>query len=83
MKWDWDYALHVLGGLGLGGLFCLPVFFGGSTWIAAFGVVAITTFGYFREKVQHDFDRLSLHQWVEAVTWGIGALLATASLFFR
>ncbi len=82
-NWDWDYALHVLGGLGLGGLFCLPVFFGWTAWIAAAGVPLITAFGYLREKMQHDFNRLSQHQWIEAITWGIGALLATSSLFFR
>jgi hypothetical protein len=78
--WDFDYLWHFLGGLGIGLAFCLPAFFGW-TFVPFIGVILITLFGYIREKVQHDFNPLSQHQWIEAITWGLGGLTSLFSLF--
>ena len=82
MKFDYDYLLHFLGGMGLGGIACVTVFLGWSIVVPLVAVVGIGIFGYLREKSQHEFHPLTLHQWVEALTWPAGAASALISLLW-
>ncbi len=84
LKWDWDYLLHYLGGFGINGtLVATPIIlFDLQWWISIIGVIAVTIFGWVREKIQHNWDALSLHQNIEAFTWTAGALTAAGILAF-
>lgn len=41
---------------------------------AGFLTICLFLGGYLREVQQHDWS-LSLHQWIEALAWGIGGLI--------
>jgi hypothetical protein len=79
MKWDWDYLLHFLGGASI---VAITVF--ASPWWAPFiFALIIEAWGFIREKMQHDWEKLSPHQHIEAHCWGLGGLAsALAGLAF-
>ena len=83
LTWDWDYGWHWLGGFALtslvilSGVTNLPV-----TRSALYTVVIVLLlfwFGYDREKNQQRerWVRLSLHKWIEALTWPLGGICAS------
>ena len=41
-------------------------------------IVGLFVFGYLREKRQHGWQKLTLHQHLEASLWGIGGIVALA-----
>jgi hypothetical protein len=83
-KWDWDYVWHALGGLAINGLLVvLPLAFFSHViahaWAIPFAVMLLVTAGGFvREKIQHDWESLSAHQFLEGALWGVGALVSAS-----
>jgi hypothetical protein len=77
LEWDWDYLIHfavggaVTAAVGTG-LYFLPV----PLWLVAFMVPIAAGIGILREKVQHDFDPLTPHQWAEALLFPAGSIVA-------
>jgi hypothetical protein len=43
-------------------------------WLPFIVAAALFPFGLGREKLQHRGQRLSLHHWIEGLTWGAGGL---------
>jgi hypothetical protein len=75
-KWDWDYLWHTLMGFGVNAIL-IWMFWGLPWWFGFATSPAVFAGGYTREKIQHKWQRLEYpHQWIEALTWGVGALLA-------
>jgi hypothetical protein len=53
------------------------ILWGWPWWTGFVTAPVVLALGYVREKIQHKWQRLEWpHQVVEAVTWGLGALLA-------
>jgi hypothetical protein len=75
-RWDWDYLWHGLIGFGLNAILIWGMW--GLPWWLGFATApAVLAFGYIREKIQHKWQALEWpHQWMEALAWGVGALLA-------
>jgi hypothetical protein len=76
VSWDSDYALHFLGGA----VICAILVVAGPWWWLPFAMVLLLAiWGYVREKDQHGWEKLTLHQWTEAVLWPIGGLCASVA----
>lgn len=90
-KWDWDYLWHFLGGLAINYILvvipltiikeAITISWGVPSFPLMWGVpliviLVITFAGYIREKSQHEWERLTAHQWLEALLWGAGAFIA-------
>jgi hypothetical protein len=64
-------VLHALGGAVITGA---AVLIGIPGWLP---VLLVGVAGWLREVWQHDL-RLTLHQWIEALAWGVGSALSWA-----
>lgn len=73
MKWDFDYLLHFAGGLAV----AIILSFGSPVWGPFLMIPILGAYGWLREKIQHSFKRLTTHQWIEAMTWPLGALVGS------
>ena len=77
-RWRWSYLVHPAIALGIVALIGLVYWWAG--W-PAWGMLAWTpiavVLGIWREEMQHVGQKLSAHQWVEALNWSVGAALAT------
>lgn len=75
-KWT-GVPLHALAGFGISALLSvlIPGWFEWRFAVVMFS--AMLAYGVWREAVQHadDATRWNLHRWIEALAWGIGALL--------
>ena len=82
LKWDWDYLVHFAGGLAINAAnLGLNVYEDRASWfellmVGLAGVFVLAVFGNVREKIQHHWEPLSLHQRIEAWLWAFGGLLA-------
>jgi hypothetical protein len=81
-EWDWDYVWHFLGGFAIN---LVPMFVFKSWPILVVTAILITALGILREHVQHDWEKLSAHQWLEGVLWGGGAMVVVplAAIIFN
>lgn len=64
---DWGWLWHGLAGLSLG---FAATYVGSLVSV----VVLLLLLGYLREQAQHGW-KLTLHQWGEAIAWGVGGIL--------
>lgn len=63
----WGWLLHLGVGAALGFLAAYA-----GTLVGVVGLLFVL--GFLREQAQHDW-RLTAHQWLEALAWGVGGLL--------
>ena len=79
-EWDWDYVWHFLGGLVIEAppLAAVILLNASILWIPV-GIIGLAFFGIAREMYQHDID-LTAHQWLEAMLWPVGGLVALAAI---
>jgi hypothetical protein len=73
---DHGWWLHGVVGFALNAVF-IWILWGWPWWTGFVTAPVVLALGYVREKNQHKWQALEWpHQVVEAVTWGLGALLA-------
>jgi len=76
--WRWSYLVHPAVALGITAVIGLGVWWADLRWWAMLPITPVFfVFGYWREKIQHDWEPLTVHQWVEALNWMVGSIIAT------
>jgi hypothetical protein len=80
-EWDWDYVVHAAVGAAITAATAVGLHFTPfPRWLVVvlvLSTIPITTGGgILREKIQHHFDRLTAHQWLEGVLFGVGSTVA-------
>jgi hypothetical protein len=76
-EWDFDYLWHFLGGAAINAVcVVLIAVFGGSCLVPFLTAILLLVLGVVRELIQHNWEALSAHQWLEGVLWFVGGITA-------